>query len=99
MPYHVQTQLSHSLIFQGNPTDVAVVNKDFAHANMTKETQKQKQNKTKNKGRLTDVLQEKARPWSDPAVEYLLESTKDWSDKRQQQGIRRGGEKREKSWY
>lgn len=42
------------------------------------------------KGSLTNVLQEKARPWRDPAVEYLLESTKDWSDKRQQQGIRKG---------
>lgn len=38
---------------------------------------------------MTDVLQEKARPWRDPAVEYLLESTKDWSDKRRQQGIRK----------
>lgn len=38
---------------------------------------------------MTDVLQEKARPWRDPALEYLLESTKDWSDKRQQQGIRK----------
>lgn len=54
---------------------------------MSKEKQKTKLKKRK--GRLTNVLQEKARPWRDPAVEYLLESTKDWSDKRQQQGIRK----------
>lgn len=32
------------------------------------------------KGRLSDLLQEKASPGRDPAVENLLESTKDWSD-------------------
>lgn len=28
---------------------------------------------------MPDIVQEKASPWRDPAVEYLLESTKDWS--------------------
>lgn len=32
------------------------------------------------KGRLSDLLQEKASPGRDPAVENLLESTKDWSE-------------------
>lgn len=32
------------------------------------------------KGRLSDLLQEKASPGRDSAVENLLESTKDWSD-------------------
>lgn len=32
------------------------------------------------KGMLSDLLQEKVSPGRDPAVENLLESTKDWSD-------------------
>lgn len=32
------------------------------------------------KGSLSDLLQEKASPGRDPALENLLESTKDWSD-------------------
>lgn len=51
--------------------------------------------KEKRKGRLSDVLQEKASPWRDPAVEYLLESTKDWSDKGRQQGIREERKKKD----
>lgn len=31
------------------------------------------------KGRLSDLLQEKASPGKDPAMESFLESTKDWS--------------------
>lgn len=44
---------------------------------------------------MSDVLQEKASPWRDPAVEYLLESTKDWSDKGRQQGIREERKKKD----
>jgi len=44
---------------------------------------------------LSDVLQEKASPWRDPAVEYLLESTKDWSDNGRQQGIRKERKKKD----
>lgn len=45
------------------------------------------------KGRLSDLLQEKASPRRDPAVENLLESTKDWSD----YGDHRGWKRRKKN--
>lgn len=54
-----------------------------------------KGNKNKRQGKLSDVLQEKASPWRDPAVEYLLESTKDWSDNGRQQGIREERKKKD----
>lgn len=53
---------------------------DAAHSSQLPAPQPVQSDTGNRKGRLSDLLQEKASPGRDPAVENLLESTKDWSD-------------------